>query len=101
MTSASRPCEGTNASEETARETNAFELVRKGGKLFHLGRGPCCDKTPLALSRNEHDELVDRSQSDSEVVTYSLHGGELKVVTEIKGHFGGTSTGLFKKDRQP
>jgi hypothetical protein len=97
MTQPADHATGTAASEKTGHEVVSFEIVRKGGKLFNLGRGPCCDKTPLALSRGDHGELIDKSQADSEVVAYSLAGDQLQVVTETKGRFGGTSTGLFKK----
>jgi hypothetical protein len=88
---------GTPAGKTEGHETVTFEIVRKDGKLFNLGRGPCCDTTPLALSRGPHGQLVDRSQQEAEVPSYSLAGDQLKVVTEIKGRYGGTSIGLFTR----
>lgn len=80
--------------KQTSRE--AFQIVRRKGQLVMISKGA---EQPIVVSRGAKGELIDRSQEDTQVITYTLTGGKLRVETEIKGHFGGTSVGLFARTR--
>jgi hypothetical protein len=90
---------GTEASVDTSTWTATFEISRVSGKLVGGAPPPMpvAGDEPRALTLAlEHGAFVDRSQ-DGWFVTYSLKGDQLKVETEMLGHFGGTSVGMFKR----
>jgi hypothetical protein len=82
----------TEAKDDVKTTQGSLEIVRRNGKLFAGDR-------PVVVTAGGHGELVDRSQEDTEVVTYSMTGDQLRVETETKGHFGGTSVGSYRRVR--